>query len=66
MRGFSQLRMLNGTAGNHLDTGWTLAPEMGEEKEVKEEAASAAPSANPSPKSTSDAAHKWAIQDLNL
>ena len=51
---------------NHLDTGWTLEPKEDKKISVKKEATKVATLINPSIKSTSDNARKWAIQDLNL
>ncbi len=42
----------SGKTQNHLDTGWTLAPENGEKTRQKKDAANAASSINPSHKNT--------------
>ena len=44
----------SGRTQNDLDTGWTLAPKNGEKTDSKKDAASAASSANPSHKNTSE------------
>jgi integrase len=58
--------LLNDKTENHLDTGWTLAPESKQKTASEKKAAKAVSSVTPSKKSTSDASGKWAIQDLNI
>jgi integrase len=57
--------LLKGKTENHLDTGWTLAPESKQKTGAKKKAAEAASIVNPSQKSTSEASDKWAVLDLN-
>lgn len=59
-------KMLNGKTENHLDTGQTLAGKNDNTKSTEAESESLNDSLTSPHKSTSDTAHKWAIQDLNL